>query len=832
MKKYVDIYIGGQAVDVDVSGLSLSIQYSIEEADLGKVRGSHSKRSINLPATSVNAAIAESVQDPASITSSAGTLQPARIEVNGMPVLSGKAQLTDVDLIRRGYGLRAAGYKYAFFGSNADWFQDLGDLRIRDLGWADRTITTSGVEATYTPADETCFTVIKWAEWFQSSAIRHVDHTPAIFVSSILQKAFNSIGYTINSLYDSDPWNRLIIPVPLALDGEYANNSVNIRVESSSAQAIAAPTTTATETVIEHGKESPAPNKDPGDRYNEGGHTYPHAFKAPLKGLYRLSLTVITDGFVLTGQDNFTDYQELFLSFKKNDTDYIQYTKVYDGLEIISGDLGPLTISYVGQLDQDDELQAVIITDTETELSDPFTITSVFTVEFEKDQWFLGDPVPWKNIIPLSWKVRDLITDLTKAFNLKWETDVQAGTVNAWPADYYALTYRADATGAITTSAFDGFFYRDNTSDMSQHFDVARGGKLEIVTDQQRDYVLDWQTDDETTEAIQNAKGVSLYSGRWRFPANRFPEGEKRITTGFFAKTLHLPANTIYSSSSTNFIPQIPFIYPENYLNTTASEPDYDTAPRLLYYAGRRGGYDGYINLYYTDTSATSAYDFPASFMVNYNDPSGVDVSMSFCDETTNSGQTVIGLLTRFHAQSLKRMEVGKMYEYYLFWDEMDLAALSFRYRVEIDGDKYILQTIDGYNPLSNVSTKTRLLLDAVPTESDLAKITGPVGPGEAAVDGGSGNAGGYLGEAVLAGSQSGYYEQVFTAPVAQTIAISENNGTLPSNKAQIWVMTSNGQIITSPQFAVTNNDGADDQITFNWIPFDGDDIIVRFRYP
>ena len=831
MKKYVDIYIGGQAVDVDVSGLSLSIQYSIEEADLGKVRGSHSKRSINLPATSVNAAIAESVQDPASITSSAGTLQPARIEVNGMPVLSGKAQLTDVDLIRRGYGLRAAGYKYAFFGSNADWFQDLGDLRIRDLGWADKTITTSGVEATYTPADETCFTVIKWAEWFQSSAIRHVDHTPAIFVSSILQKAFNSIGYNINSLYDSDPWNRLIIPVPLNLDGEYSNNSVNIRVESSAAQTIAAPTTTATETVIDHDKETPAPNKDPGNRYNEVGHTNSQAFKAPIKGLYRLSFVTNFIDFLESGS-GFPDDQTVYMGFKKNGADTFGFTKVYDSTVSQSGGIGPHEITWSGTLEADDEVQCFIETQTSTISSDPFDLTSIFVVEFEKDQWFLGDPVPWKNIIPLSWKVRDLITDLTKAFNLKWETDVQAGTVNAWPADYYALTYRADATGASTTSAFDGFFYRDNASDMSQYFDVARGGKLEIITDQQRDYVLDWKTDDETTEAIQNAKGVSLYSGRWRFPANRFPEGEKRITTGFFAKTLHLPANTIYSSSSTNFIPQIPFIYPENYLNTTASEPDYDTAPRLLYYAGRRGGYDGYINLYYTDTSATSAYDFPASFMVNYNDPSGVDVSLSFCNETTNSGQTVIGLLTRFHAQSLKRMEVGKMYEYYLFWDEMDLAALSFRYRVEIDGDKYILQTIDGYNPLSNVSTKTRLLMDAVPTESDLAKITGPVGPGEAAVEGGSGNAGGYLGEAVLAGSQSGYYEQVFTAPVAQTIDISENNGTLPSNKAQIWVMTSNGQIITSPQFTVTNNDGANDQISFNWIPFDGDDIIVRFRYP
>ena len=830
MKKYVDIYIGGQSVDVDVSRLNLSIEYSIEETDLGKVRGAHSKRALSLPATAVNNEIAESAHDPASVTTSAGTLQAARIEVNGLPILAGKAQLTNVDLIRRGSGLRAGAYKYAFYGSNADWFQDLGDLRVRDLGWTDITLNTSAVEALYTPADETCFTVIKWAEWYQSSAVRHVDHTPALFVSAILDKAFTSIGYSFNSIFNSDPWNRLIIPVPLNLDGEYAESSVNIRVESSAAQTIAAPTTTATETIINHDKESPAPNKDPGDRYNEVGHTYSQSFKAPVKGLYRISLTVNLIDFLESGP-GFPDDQTVYLGFK-NGTSTFNFTKIYDSTVSQSGGIGPHSITWAGTLEADAEIRAFIETQTSTISSDPFNITSVFVVDFEKDEWFLGDPVAWQNIIPLTWTVPNLIKDLTKIFNLKWETDVQAGTVNAWPADYYYLTYRADATGASTTSAYDGFFYRASASDMSQLWDVSKGGELEIITNQKRDFVLDWASDDPTTEAIQTARGVSLYSARYRFPAGRFPEGEKRTRTEFFAKVLHLPASDIYSSSSSDFIPQIPIIYPENYLNTSAAEPEYDTAPRLLYYAGRRGGYDGYINLYDTGTSATSAYDFPAAFMVNFNDPSGVDVSLSFCDEVTNSGNSVIGLLTRFHAQSLKRIEVGKMFEYHLFWNEIDLAALSFRYRVQIDGDKYILQTIDGYNPLSNTSTKTKLLLDAVPTEDDLSKIDGPVGPGESGISGGSGGAGAFLGGAALSGSQSGYYEQVFTAPVAQTISITENNGTLPSNKAQIWVMTANGQIITSPEFTVTNNDGADDQITFNWVPFDGDNIIVRFRYP
>jgi hypothetical protein len=830
MKKYIDIFIDGEKVDTDVSGLSLAIEYSIEETDLGKVRGAHSKRAISLPPTKLNNVIAESINNPASIATAAGSLQPARIEVNGLPVLSGKAQLTNVDLIRQGYGLKSAGYKYAFFGSNADWFQDLGDLRVRDLGWTDRTLSSSATTAVYSPTDETCFTVIKWAEWYQSSAIRHVDHTPALFVSSILDKAFTSIGYSFSSLYSSDPYNRLIIPVPLNLDGEYANSAVNIRVQSSAAQVVVMETTE-TEHILSHDKESPAPDKDPGDRYNEVGHTYTQAFKAPQKADYRLKGALNIIDLVESGA-GFPDDQIIYYGFKQNGTVLYQET-IYDSTVSQSGGLGWHAVQWVGTLEADDEIQMFLTTQSTSIDNDDFTVNSIFEVEFEKNEWFLGDVIEWKYIIPLDWRVRDLITDLTRIFNLKWETDVQAGTIAAYPADYYSVTFRADATGASTTSAYDGFFYRSSASPMSRYWDISKGGKLDIITNQKRDFVLDWATDDPTTEAVESAKGVSLYSARWRHTANRFPEGENRNKTAFFAKVLHYPDPDIIHSSSSDFIPQIPLIYPENQQTTSAAEADYDTSPRLLYYAGRRSGYDGYINLYDTATSATSAYDFPAAFMVNYNAPSGVDISLSFCDETTNGGNTVTGLLTRFHAQSLKRIETGRKYQYSLFWDEIDLAGLSFRYKVELNGDQFILQQIDGYNPLSNDSTKTVLLLDAVPTTDDVNnKVSGPVGEGESAVIGGSGGAGAYLGGAVVAGSLSGYYEEAFTAPVAQTIDITVNGGTIPSNKAQIWIWTANGQYISSAQYTVINNEGANDQITFNWTPISTVGYVVRFRYP
>lgn len=86
---------------------------------------------------------------------------------------------------------------------------------------------------------------------------------------------------------------------------------------------------------------------------------------------------------------------------------------------------------------------------------------------------------------------------------------------------------------------------------------------------------------------------------------------------------------------------QVPLLYGKNYFEEPDAEADYTLNPRLLYFAGRRSGDDGYIRIYNEMSSATSAYDFPAAWQVNYNDSSGVDWSLSFADEMTNYGQTV-----------------------------------------------------------------------------------------------------------------------------------------------------------------------------------------------
>jgi len=109
--------------------------------------------------------------------------------------------------------------------------------------------------------------------------------------------------------------------------------------------------------------------------------------------------------------------------------------------------------------------------------------------------------------------------------------------------------------------------------------------------------------------------------------------------------------------------------------------------------------------------------------MVNYNDPTGTDPSLSFANEEVIAGVEVPGLLLRFYLQSMARLRVGKLFKAFIFWKALDILKLSFQDKLLIDGGRFILQAVDGYNPLLNISTKTILLLDVYPKQQDIEAV-------------------------------------------------------------------------------------------------------------
>lgn len=291
MSRELKIWINGQPVDVLQGANQISFVYSIEGTEPGKVGGAYAKRSITLPGTKANHELFQNIDQSGIVVTTANQLLPARAEVGGIPILTGKAQLNRAALIGNRHGLKASNYQVTFVGSNADWFGDMGGLLIRALDWGTVELTAANYDAAGNAdplTEDTCFALIKWKQWERETDVLYTELTPCLFLSAILRRAFQSIGYRLNSAFDNDPFNRLIVPVPLSLDGEYAANFVNVRASRASFDLTSIPELTSGDLIMND--DSTAPNADPGNNFN----TTTGEYTAPIGALYAINLQFVT----------------------------------------------------------------------------------------------------------------------------------------------------------------------------------------------------------------------------------------------------------------------------------------------------------------------------------------------------------------------------------------------------------------------------------------------------------------------------------------------------------------------------------------------------------
>jgi len=700
----IKLFIGGQEVDLNQNEVNVTIDYSIENIDLGNISGAHSKRNVTLPATKTNVNIFQNITDAGAIVTNAYKLLSARLEADGVPILTGKARLEGADLQAINSGFVASNFKVSLIGNNADWFADVGNTLVRNLGWDDIEINTTNIKTNYDPlTSEHCFILMKWKAWENETFIVNNEITPAIFVWQILEKAFLNRGYQLNSIFKTDPFNRLIIPMGLELGADYLNDFVNLRASSPSPFLID-DITNPSPVLITFTDETTSPNFDTGGNYSSGVYTVPITATYTLKAELNIATTIIiptpTSELLIGWEINgvFEEGEDLGQEQNFDDSVIIEFIT-----ELVEGDLVRFVVKH----------------------NDPgFLMGLNGSIEIigSKAIFETGRTFDLQYIIPITWYVRDVIADLTTIFNLAWETNVQSKQVYAYPKDDYTIRYRADATGAISLTSFDGFFkasdkYDLNTRDLD-------GSEFQILDGYKSSQVLAYATDDDTTNKEEERRGVNIYSGGYNFPTDRFDNGVEFIYTKFFAKTIHI--SDVEITSGGIYGAQMPLVFGDDYNTVTDAEPNYNLAPRLLYYAGRRGGLDGYVRLFDETSSAASAFDFPAAFMVNYNDPSGADFNLSFSDEVTNYTNVMQGVFKTFHLQTYKRIELGKVYTTFAKWKPKDITQLSFRRKGIIGSSNFIIQSLE-YNPKSNSPAKTVLLYDEKPNENDLTKVVNTI---------------------------------------------------------------------------------------------------------
>jgi hypothetical protein len=700
----IKLFIGGQEVDLNQDEVNVTIDYSIENIELGNISGAHSKRNVTLPATKTNVNIFQNITDAGAIVTNAYKLLSARLEADGVPILTGKARLEGADLQAINSGFVAANFKVSLIGNNADWFADVGNTLVRDLGWDDIEINTANVKTNYDPlTSEHCYILMKWKAWENETFIVNNEMTPAIFVWQVLEKAFLNRGYQLNSIFKTDPFNRLIIPMGLELGADYLNDFVNLRASIPSPSLIDN-VTYPSPVLVTFTNETTSPNFDTGGNYTSGVYTVPITATYTLKAELNIANTILvptsTDEILVGWEINgvFEEGEDLGQEPSFNDSVIIEFIT-----DLVEGDLVRFVVKHnnCGFL---------------------MGLNGSIEIIGSKAIFETGRTFDLQYVIPISWYVRDVIADLTTIFNLAWETNVQSKQVYAYPKDDYTLRYRADATGAISLTTFEGFFKGSDKYDLNTR-DI-EGSDFQILDGYKSSQVLAYATDDDTTNKEEERRGVNIYSGGYNFPQDRFDNGVDFIYTKFFAKTIHISDVDITSGGI--YGAQMPLVFGDDYNTVTDAEPNYNLAPRLLYYAGRRNGLDGYIRLYDDTSSASSAFDFPAAFMVNYNDPSGGDFNLSFSDEVTNYTNVMQGIFKTFHLQTYKRIELGKVYTTFAKLKPKDITQLSFRRKGIIGSSNFIIQSIE-YNPKSNSPAKTVLLYDEKPNVNDLSKVSNTI---------------------------------------------------------------------------------------------------------
>ena len=694
--------IDGQECDLKEGVFPFSISYQVDEQ--GFIAGSSSKRSVRLPSTANNDFIFGDWGGISNDNGNAAEFRPFSYSQGGVTLFQGQAELQSSPLQSDRYRFRSREYKVDLYGDNADWALLLSDTQLSDLDYTDQIYNQStivgGWFAEY-PTDEAGFTVVKWKEWEKPGKVKLEELTPFVFIRSILDKAFQSIGYRIISDFlDSDAFTRLIhlAPLPERYPQEFSEDYLNITASTNAG-------TTPFSGTVNFLTQTQIPSVlDPYDELT-GVYTVPYT------GFYEISVFAQTSNFNDGGSGNgYSFVGQTQIDSIPNSIPSSAFGAATLGVNApYDGNESWNNTSDVVFLQAGDELSLALVTAGQASVTYDYSLNWSVIGECQIE---FGVPLVYKYLFR-DFKVLPLIKDLQKMFNLRFEADPLSRQVVIEPADDYLYQANTKTNNSAPTEPLElrlGF-YQPTGQDDTQDFDLSREAELYNETNQPRITQLQYITEGDTEEFLELNQALGIYTAQYILPENRFNDATAIAELEYFAKTICELDREITADDSQKTV-QVPLIYPQNYIeDPTAFEANYEVSPRILYFGGFRPFRDANIVW-----DAFGNFGYPLSFMVNYQDDT--DFSISFATELIN-GVDVPGLLRAFHLQSFARKRIAKRLEAFYFWDILKISALTFRNKIYYDGREYVLSQVDGYRPLLETPTKTVLRLDQKPEQED-----------------------------------------------------------------------------------------------------------------
>lgn len=717
MNQYTKLIIEGIEVDLfESEALPLSITKRINNLD-GEVQGDFSRVSVKIPATKKNV----------NLLGRSRALFKFRIEVDGSPNFSGLAQARRGKTQRNGYITIENSYELNLISNNSTWFNLLGDTLLSDctdlvIPWDETYVSTGFSNPNH--INYFGFMLIKWREWETWTGsyygIKYQESTPGLMIVPLIRNAFALIGYTVVSdFFDTPDIQKLILPTPIPkkLGTDFGDKYLNTKVSFST--PITLPSITSPTNIPFTTIDVAAPS-NPTAYDNVTNFEY----TAPLTGYYEVELLLIFSTtsipvgytFLTKLRVNGVDVSPPIGFLIYSTVGYTPYPpngEPQRATTVVFLNAGDTIAFYWSNLDAVYDI---------TVDSGYFKITGEATKEW-------GMPIDFKFLLK-DWRFLDMLVGLKAIFNLGFESDDNLKTVRIEPLDRYQhkCKYISNTFPTPINESKEGFYKDSETKDYSSLIDGDKDGRFDLIATAGT-HRFKWpESGEETEEWLEGVNNLKIYEAHYLMGNGADASEKEDFEVPFFVKTIHV-SDVLATYPNTRIAPQFPLIYSKNYvLDPTAEEADvdYDIEPRIMYHMGRRvylatDESDGVFELY-NDATLIGISRVPATFMVNYNDTTGLDPSLSFANEV-NNGQEVTGLLQKYHLQNTLRKETGEVVENYVRFNSIDNNNFTFRIKAIIDSQKYIVQEIEGFNPLVDSPTNFKFYLDVHPTLSDIDNI-------------------------------------------------------------------------------------------------------------
>ncbi len=150
--------------------------------------------------------------------------KPCVVKVDSVPVLRGEIKVKNVITKPKGKE-----YVMQLIGDNSDWVKQIETLYLNELtlfdsvtSQTDHTYNKATIEASwsgsYSGLDGASsytyfYPLINYGTWNDVSGVVVEDMRPAVYIRAILDAAFRSVGYTLNSTFlDSTDFKKLVFP--------------------------------------------------------------------------------------------------------------------------------------------------------------------------------------------------------------------------------------------------------------------------------------------------------------------------------------------------------------------------------------------------------------------------------------------------------------------------------------------------------------------------------------------------------------------------------------------------------------------------------------------